>query len=86
MKPAHLANGLRANSTFSRAAPCRPTMISSGPILFSLFCTQRLAAKGALIMAEFFMSIIRAFARGFGWRLGSDAAREAEHIVEDEFK
>ena len=37
-------------------------------------------------MAEFFMSILRAFARGFGWRLGSDAARKAEHIVEDEFK
>lgn len=35
---------------------------------------------------DFIWTIFKAFARGFGWRLGSDAAREAEHIIEDEFK
>lgn len=35
---------------------------------------------------DFILMIIKSFARGFGWRLGSDAAREAEHIIEDQFK
>ena len=35
---------------------------------------------------EFLMTIIKSFARGFGWRLGSDAARGAEKFIEDEFK
>ena len=34
---------------------------------------------------DFIMMIIKAFARGFGFRLGSDAARGAERFVENEF-
>lgn len=33
---------------------------------------------------DFFISILKAFARGFGWRLGSDAAKEAERLIERE--
>ena len=35
-------------------------------------------------MADFFMTILKSFARGFGFRFGSDAAREVEKIVTDE--
>jgi len=33
---------------------------------------------------QFILSIIQAFARGFGFTFGRDAAREAETIVHDE--
>ena len=35
---------------------------------------------------DFFKTIFQSVARGFGWRLGSDAARGAERFFEDEFK
>lgn len=34
---------------------------------------------------EFIKTIFNSIARGFGWRLGSDAARGLEHFVEGEF-
>jgi len=37
------------------------------------------------MLFDFIRTIFQSIARGFGWRLGSDAARGLEHIIEDEF-
>lgn len=37
------------------------------------------------MLFQFISTIFSSIARGFGWRLGSDAARGLEHFVQDEF-